>query len=254
MQRTEWRLINTPIETDGYMHMAIDESLMISVGNTDSSPVLRWYSWNHPSVSIGFFQSPKEELYYEKCVEDNIEIFRRMTGGGAVYKHPRGEINYSIIIRESPEYHDILSSYKKIAQPIIDYLNSIGVKAVFSGINDIIVEGKKISGNAQTRMHNAILQHGTILLDFDIEAMTRYLRISNEKITDKHISSIKDRVTWISRIMEIDSESLIKGINTEYERSMKIMLREDELSHNEMERAISLKNNKYGSSEWLWQR
>ena len=254
MQENSWRMIITNPTIEGPMQMAIDESLMMLVGKRELPPVLRWYSWHKPSVSIGYFQSLKEEVNYEQCVEDNVEIFRRMTGGGAVYKYPKGELNYSIILPVSEEYGDILESYKKICQPIINFLNKAGIKADFSGINDIVVEGKKISGNAQTRMHNAILQHGTILLDFDVDGMAKYLKISKEKLSDKQIQSIKDRVTWIRRIKDISNESLIEGIRLEYEDYFRIKIIDDVLSPEILMNADRICNEKYSTKEWLWMR
>ena len=247
-------MIITDPNIEGPMHMAIDEALMIRVGRGESSPVLRWYSWDRPSVSIGYFQSLKDEVNYEECIKDNVEIFRRMTGGGAVYKYPKGELNYSIIIPVSSEFDNIIESYKAICKPIITYLQGIGIKAEFSGINDIIVDGKKISGNAQTRMHNAILQHGTILLDFDVEGMARYLRISKEKLSDKQLESINDRVTWIRRIKDITDEELIEGIRRQYEEHFGVRIEESMLLREEKVLAEEISLDKYAKGEWLWMR
>jgi lipoate---protein ligase len=249
-----WRMIITDFSIDGPMHMSIDESLMIKVGEKKSMPVLRWYSWNKPSVSIGYFQSLLDEVNYEQCAKDGVEIFRRMTGGGAVYKYPKGELNYSVIIPISEEFNDILLSYKKICQPIISYFQSIGINAEFSGINDLIVDGKKISGNAQTRMHNAILQHGTILLDFDVNAMLKYLRISNEKISDKQISAINERVTCIRKIKDITDDELINGIKIQFEEYFKVKLIMSQITPSELFMADKIRIEKYSKKEWLWMR
>jgi lipoate---protein ligase len=254
MPVNSWRMIKSSPGIEGPMQMAIDEALMMAVGSNKSAPVLRWYSWNSPSVAIGYFQSLREEVNYEQCIKDGVEIFRRMTGGGAVYKYPKGEINYSIITLETEELHDILSSYSILCQPIISYLKRIGLNAQFSGINDIVVNGKKISGNAQTRMHNAILQHGTILLDFDVDGMARYLKISKEKLSDKQLESIKDRVTWIRKNISITNEELMQGIRDEYEKQFGIKIIDSIVSAEETIVADRLCKKKYATEEWLWMR
>lgn len=229
--------------------MAIDDVLASSV--RDGLPVLRWYSWSEPEIAIGYFQSVAAEVDIAACERDGIAIFRRMSGGGAVYKDPEGEINYTIILPITEELAHVRSSYRVICEPIITALNDLGIAVEFSGINDLVVDGKKISGNAQTRIHGVVLQHGTILVDFHPELMARYLRFSNEKLSDKQISSMSERVTTLMRIAPtITSRHVMDAITAEFERSFSIGFERSTLTAEERSAAHTLSENHYATHAW----
>ncbi|MFQ5573204.1 MAG: biotin/lipoate A/B protein ligase family protein, partial [Nitrosopumilaceae archaeon] len=166
--------------------MAIDEFL---IKKQLEYPVLRIYGWSNPCVSIGYFQST-DDVNHERCKQEGIDVLRRITGGGAVF-HDK-ELTYSFVTKEFPQ--NILDSYKEICKIIISTLKHFGFDAKFSPLNDVTVNGKKVCGNAQTRKNNRLLQHGTILLEVDTKRMFSLLNIPIEKIADKNISNIGDRV------------------------------------------------------------
>ncbi|MEM2843607.1 MAG: lipoate--protein ligase family protein, partial [Candidatus Bathyarchaeia archaeon] len=194
----EWRLIELTIN-DAYMNMAIDEAILTMIQKGESQNTIRFYRWNPSAVSIGYFQSLIEEVNIETCRKLNVDIVRRITGGGAVYHDYNGEITYSVIAStNNPKIPgNILKSYSVLCNGIVLGLKKLGLNSTFKPINDIVVNEKKISGNAQTRKLNAILQHGTILIDVNVEKMFNLLKISDEKIKDKMIKSAKERVTSI---------------------------------------------------------
>ncbi|MFH1470632.1 MAG: lipoate--protein ligase family protein, partial [Candidatus Micrarchaeota archaeon] len=132
------RLLETGA-SDAFMNMAIDEVLMES-----SEPVLRLYSWKPPAVSIGYFQNLGEEVDSEACGKLGVDVVRRQTGGGAVFHDE--ELTYSFISREFPK--NILESYKWVCSGVIEGLATMGFGAEFAPLNDILVGGKKVSGNA----------------------------------------------------------------------------------------------------------
>jgi lipoate-protein ligase A len=208
-------------------------------------------------VALGYFQAIKEEVNIEACERDGVEIFRRLTGGGAVYKDPAGELNYSLVIPEShPKVpQDILASYRVIQQGIIQGLSLLGLKAELNGVNDIVVNGKKISGNAQTRKNGVLFQHGTILLDFDVEKMVTYLNISQEKISDKGLKNIRDRVGTLREYLPdaslVDIENaIIKG----FEKTFDIKTVPGELTDQENYDKEKLYKQKYSGREWNYWR
>ncbi len=249
----KWRLLIT--STDSYKEqMAIDEANMLSVKDGKSQPILRFCYFKIPSVSIGFFQSVKKEVNVELCEKGGIEIFRRMTGGGAVFKDPKKELNYSFIIREDDEKIplDILESYKKICGAIVLGLREWGIPAEFKPINDIIVHNKKISGNAQTRKNGILLQHGTILLDVDIDKMFSVLKINDEKIKDKIIKNARDRVTSISKEVreKIGMEELQRAITRGFEKTFNVQFKLDELTKEEKKKTKELYDLKYNTNTW----
>jgi len=163
-------------ENDGFLNMAIDEALINLVSDEKSQATIRFYGWKPNCVSIGFFQSINDEVNLDMAKKLGVDIVRRYTGGGAVFHHD--EITYSIILPERFVSSDIIESYSKICKGVIFGLNNLGLNASFKPINDIIVNNKKISGNAQTRKRGVLLQHGTILIDVDLNKMFSLLKVS----------------------------------------------------------------------------
>lgn len=232
---------------NAFENMAIDEALLINGITT-----LRFYKWKPSAISIGYFQSIEEEVNIEECKEIGIDIVRRITGGGAVYHDMNGEITYSIVMPNV--FSNVMESYKIISKCLINGLKRIGINARHSGINDIVVNGRKISGNAQTRRHGIILQHGTVLLKTDIKKMFSLLNVSDKKISDKEIGKIEERVTSIEKeIGKINENELIKALIKGFEETLNFKFFEGSLEENEIELARKLVD-KYESKEWNYKR
>ncbi len=239
---------------DAFYNMATDEAIMLAIKDGDSPPTLRFYRWNPSAVSIGTFQSMKEEVDLDFCEDRGIDAIRRITGGGAVYHDYEGEITYSIILprghRLAPE--DILESYRVLCQGIVKGLEFLGIDAEFKPINDIITGGKKISGNAQTRRHSCVLQHGTTLLDLDVELMFSILKVPQEKISDKMIADVKQRVTSIRDILgaEVSVQDLREALQYGFTEGLGIALIPGTLSDEERTTAERLVVDKYRTDDW----
>ncbi|WP_151039247.1 lipoate--protein ligase [Bacillus safensis] len=153
---------------------------------------------NQPSIIIGKNQNTVEEIN-TKYVEDNgIKVVRRLSGGGAVY-HDKGNLNFSFITKDDG---DSFHNFKKFTEPVIKALEKLGVKAELSGRNDIMADGRKISGNAQFATRGRIFSHGTLLFDSEIEHVVSALNVKKEKIESKGIKSIRSRVANISELMD----------------------------------------------------
>lgn len=185
----------------GALNMATDEALLDSVSRGDSPPVLRFYRWYPPCVTIGYFQSLEAEVDVDACRSRGVDAIRRLTGGGAVFHSE--EITYSIVL---PLDHplatdDILESYRLICSGVVRGLGRLGVEASFEPINDVAAGGKKISGNAQTRRKGCLLQHGTVLLGLDPERMFSLLKVPTEKLKGKAIDEVKARVTSLRDLL-----------------------------------------------------
>jgi lipoate---protein ligase len=246
-----WRLIDYS-ENDAFMNMAIDEAVSESVANGSSPPTIRFYGWNPAAVSLGYFQSIAREINPDRCAELGVDVVRRRTGGGAVFHDPEGEITYSVIAKEGLFPKDIIASYKDICGCIVDSLGLLGIQAEFKPINDIIVSGKKISGNAQTRRSGVLLQHGTVLYCVDVEKMFSILRVPDEKIKDKMIADAKERVTSIrqqrNKSWEETYEALVEG----FTKGREIEL--GRLTESERARADELASSRYRKKGWNWMR
>lgn len=251
-----WRLIDMRIE-DAPTQMSIDEAIARARLVEENPNTIRLYRWKPSAVSIGYFQNLEKEVNIESCKEMGIDIIRRITGGGAVYHDYKGEITYSVI---APVDHpkiptDILDSYEIICGAIVKGLKYLGVDAEFKPVNDIIAGEKKISGNAQTRRYGVILQHGTILVDSDIQTMFKALLVSDAKISDKLIKSVEDRVTNLRRYLDKDisfskvRDALLKG----FKDTFNIGLERGKLTEYEEKLVAELKK-KYSSHEWVFQR
>jgi lipoate-protein ligase A len=249
--KDKWRLIITENLTAA-RNMAIDSAILMETKKRKTPPTIRFYSWNPPAISIGYFQSLIEEVNLDLCNKYGVEYVRRITGGGAVFHE--NELTYSIVISEShPKIpKNIIESYKRICGAIIQGLRNICINSCFAPINDITVDDKKISGNAQTRKNKLVLQHGTILIDVDIEKMFSILNIPNEKIRDKLIADVKDRVTSIRHILghKVTFNDLTECIKSGFEKEFNIELMPGNLTREELKLAETLEKQKFSSRKW----
>ena len=253
--RETWRLLELDVY-DAYTNMAIDEALMRLRSEGRSQNTLRFYRWKPSAVSIGYFQILEKEVNVDSCRRRGVDIIRRMTGGGAVYHDYEGEITYSVIVDEdNPRIpRDILKSYEIICNGIILGLGKMGMKAKFKPINDIVVNGRKISGNAQTRRRGVVVQHGTILVKTDVKTMFDVLRVTKEKISDKMIKTVEDRVTSIERETnrKADFNETYKALRDGFSATLDVELEIGELNGEEQELMEKLREKKYKVREWIF--
>lgn len=220
-------------------NMSVDEVLMNSVNDV---PVLRLYGWKPPAVSIGYFQRIEEEVNVKKCNQLGIDVVRRITGGGSVLHD--SELTYSFLTRKYPQ--NISDSYRWICDVIVISINKLGLDAKFSPLNDIIINGKKISGNAQTRKKGTLLQHGTILLNVDVEKMFSALKIPSEKISDKMITDVKERVVGLNKTFDEVALALKSGFSEKFGATLII----DKLTKEEEIATTKLVEEKYSTDKW----
>lgn len=168
-----------------YLNLAIEEYLF---KNATEDIFMIWQ--NEPTIVIGKNQNAFAEINLTYVKENNIHVARRITGGGAVY-HDLGNVNYTYISKHNIENK---IDFQKFTQPIVDFLKSYNIPAKLSGRNDILVNDKKISGNAQHNFNNTVLHHGTILFDTDLSVLSDALNVDEEKIKSKAIRSTRSRV------------------------------------------------------------
>jgi lipoate-protein ligase A len=251
-----WRLLNTG-HHNGFYNMGLDEAILESVSQGRNLPTLRLYGWSPAAVSVGYFQGLREEVDLEACIRHGVDVVRRISGGGAVFHQE--ELTYSIII---PIDHplggrDIGESYTRLCAGIVLALEILGVSARFVPINDIIAGDRKISGNAQTRRLGCILQHGTILLENNVDLMFELLKVPQEKIRGKLIDDVKKRVTslrtLLGRPLSFDrtAEALAEGFCRALNLRFSGPSSPDPV---EEERARELAADKFASPSWLYKR
>lgn len=244
------RLLTTGHKS-AYENMSIDEAVLIHAQENHQS-TLRFYGWRPAAISIGYFQSLKEEVDLNECQKQHIDYIRRVTGGGAVFHET--EVTYSLIAPVDGQFipQDIISSYKKICQGIIEGLKILGIESQFVPLNDIIASGKKISGNAQTRKKNVLLQHGTILLDVNVEKMFHILKVPQEKLRDKLIKDVKQRVVGVKNLLgrRVDFESCQEALIKGFEKALTLEYSKIPLTASELKMAKELQDKKYSLPEW----
>ena len=253
----KWRLLDTGLN-DAFYNMALDEAIVIARSKNLVPNTIRFFRWSPSAVSIGYFQSMEEEVDIKACDEMGIDYIRRRTGGGAVYHDTEGELTYSIIVDENHRLisRDFQETYRTLCSGLVLGLRQLGVPAEFKPINDIIARGKKISGNAQTRGMSIVHQHGTILRKVDPALMFKVLKVPSEKIRDKLIKSVEERVTSINDVLRRDvsfrelKDALIKG----FEDSFGIKLMPGSITDFEEDVAQRLKVEKYASRKWNFRR
>jgi lipoate-protein ligase A len=243
---------------DAYRNMAIDEAIC-RLRSQDKSPnTIRFYRWKPSAVSIGYFQLLDQEVNLAECEKFGFDVVRRMTGGGAVYHAYEGEVTYSVIVKEDhPRIpKDVIKSYELICGAVVDGLKTLGIEAEFRPVNDIDVRGKKISGNAQTRRWGVVVQHGTIFVDTDIRTMFTVLKVSKEKISDKLIKSVEDRVTTIHREtgQKVGFDEVTQALKESFPKVFGVQTLEGGLSEEEKTLVERLREEKYTKREWIFNR
>jgi lipoate-protein ligase A len=230
--------------THPYFNIALEEYVLKTLEYEGNCIILYI---NSPSVIIGKHQNTIEEVNQEYIEKNNIFVVRRMSGGGAVY-HDLGNLNFTFIIKNM---ENTLYDFKRYTQPVIDALAGMGVKAEFNSRNDLTIDGRKFSGNAQHIYRNKLLHHGTLLFDSTLDIFQDVLKVSTDKIVSKGIKSVRSRVTNISEYLPEPisigefREALLKSF---IEREKDIQ--EYVLTDKDIDAVNELVKNKY--STWNW--
>lgn len=230
---------------DPRFNLALEEYVFYNF-DTSNEYVILWQ--NEPSVIIGRNQNTIEEINSKFIKENNINVVRRMSGGGAVY-HDLGNLNYTFIVNSD---QDVISNFKKFTQPVVSTLAKLGVKAEFSGRNDITIEGKKFSGNAQHYAKGRLLHHGTILFNSDLRVVQEALNVKINKLQSKGVKSVRSRVTnvfpFLKEKITVDEfkDTLLRFILNDDNYKEK----EYVLTGSDLTAINALIENKYATWEW----
>ncbi|MEA3424509.1 MAG: lipoate--protein ligase [Bacillota bacterium] len=197
--------------TDLSFNLAAEEYMM---KNFDDDVFMLWRASR--SVLIGKNQNSLEEINYDYVKKNSIPVIRRLSGGGTVFCD-LGNTNFAFIVSDTKSFSD----FKKFTTPILEVLQELGVDAGFSGRNDLTIEGKKFSGNAQYKHKNRLLHHGTLLFSSNISDLSKAINPKKVKYESKGIDSVKSRVTNISSHLQsdIDIMDFRKMINEHIKKS-----------------------------------
>ncbi|MCF8217608.1 MAG: lipoate--protein ligase [Bacteroidales bacterium] len=229
-------------ETNPAFNIASEEYLM---KNIDQDVFLLYI--NGPSIIVGKHQNTLSEINVDYVKENNIEIVRRLSGGGAVF-HDQGNLNFAFIKKGEDTN---LVDFQKFTIPILDVLRKLDINAKFEGRNDLTIEGKKFSGNAEHVYKNKVLHHGTLLFSSKMEDLGKALNVNPRKFKDKAVKSVKSRVTNIKEHLQKDmsvdefAEMLMQDIMQTEPESKRY-----EYTEADQEAIQSLVEQKYGTWEW----
>jgi len=249
MLRKRWRVLRYEKASAAY-NMALDEAIAEAVAFRVAGPTMRFYGWEPAAVSIGRFQKLEEVVDLEGCERLGIEVVRRSTGGGAVF-HDR-EITYSVICLEEMMPTDINEAYWEIGGWIVNALKLIGIDGAFEPINDVLVNGKKISGSAQSRRKGIFVQHGTLIYDLDRAKMFSVLKVPKDKTESQMIDDPAERVTSVREQRKVPWEYVAAAMANAF-----IMNREwyaGDLTADELARAEVISKLRYANDEWTFER
>ncbi len=175
---------------DAYFNMAVEEYVFTHFSD---DVFMLWR--NEPAIIVGLFQNSLAEINLDYVNEKKIKVVRRLTGGGAVF-HDLQNLNFTFVESNSN------GNFRTFTQPIIEVLNNLGVDARFEGRNDLMIDGRKFSGNAQCVSNGRMLHHGTLLFDTAMTDMSNALKVNPLKFEDKAVKSVRKRVTNISEHLQ----------------------------------------------------
>jgi len=277
-QRAQWRFIDTG-KLSPEMNMAVDEAILSIHSQGKTPPTVRFYTWEPATLSIGYFQKAEQEIHFDKLKEYGLGFVRRQTGGRAVL-HDQ-ELTYSVTVSEKypgmPT--QVTEAYRVISNGLLKGFQHLGlhaemvklaseedkVKYASAGSSacfdspswyELVVEGKKVAGSAQTRQKGTILQHGSILLDLDVDMLFDILRFSSERIKERMKLSFLEKAVAINQLQsrQITLEEAKEAFLYGFREGLQIDLIQGELTTEETELAEKLVEEKYGLDEWNFKR
>lgn len=228
--------------TEPYFNLATEEYVL---KNFEDDSFMLWR--NDPSIIVGKHQNTLAEINLDYVNENRIKVVRRLSGGGAVF-HDLGNINFTFIRKGD---HNTLVDFRKFTEPILEVMQKLGIEARFEGRNDLTIEGRKFSGNAEHVFKDRVLHHGTLLFSSEMTDLSSALKVDPSKFSDKAVKSVRSRVTNISehlkKPLEIEEfmEMINQHVNEKYPDASTIQL--SEVDHQKIDRLVE---EKYSTWEW----
>jgi lipoate-protein ligase A len=227
---------------DPWYNLALEEYLL---NHVQTGEIILYLWQNDHTVVIGKYQNAWKECRCEMLEQEGGKLARRLSGGGAVY-HDLGNLNFTFIMDKD------LYDLEKQLQVILDAVNNLGIRAEFTGRNDITVEGRKFSGNAFCFLANAVYHHGTLLVDTDFARLSRYLQVSKEKMKAKSIEcdSVQSRVVNLAGLQpDITIEAMKEKLKASFEKLYGGELTPIKVDYNE---ELDKLYKQYSSWEWRY--
>lgn len=278
VEKTKWYFINSGPCSPSY-NMALDEALLDWHSEGLIPPVIRFYEWNPATLSIGYFQTVEKEIDIEAVKRLGLGFVRRPTGGrGVLHEH---ELTYSVIVTESyPSMPaTVTEAYRVISEGLLLGFQNLGLNAYFSVPNtdeqkenlknpksavcfdapswyELVVEGKKVAGSAQTRQKGVILQHGAILLDLDEDKLIQTFKFSSEEIREKVRKGLSQKAVSINKIISkpVTMEECKIAFKKGFADAMEIELVEYNLTQEQKNYVRQLEVTRYANDKWNYKK
>ncbi|XXM73772.1 lipoate--protein ligase family protein [Lysinibacillus sphaericus] len=278
MSKETWRFIDSGNCSPSF-NMALDEALLDWHSEGKIPPTIRFYGWDPATLSVGYFQKVEKEINMDAVKEHGLGFVRRPTGGRGVL-HDK-ELTYSVIVSEEhPEMpKTVTEAYRVISEGILKGFQALGLEAYFAvpktaeereGLKnprsavcfdapswyELVVEGRKVAGSAQTRQKGVILQHGSILLDLDEDKLFSLFKYPSERVKERMQRAFKNKAVAMNEIsseritMDMAKEAFKKG----FEEGLEINLESYVLSEEETQYVENLAKTRYESDGWNFKR
>jgi lipoate-protein ligase A len=249
----EWRLLDVETPNRAAMNLAIEEAIFLEKIEKKVPPTVRFWR-NRCAAIVGYSQNPKAEVNFEVCRERKVQVFRRFSGGGAVY-HDLGNLNYSIAIEaDHPLLKglDIRDSYELFSSGVIEGLKEFEIVAVFDPPSDLVVGKKKISGNAQSRKKGTVFHHETLLVNADLDLLFQVLNAPEEELENRKVASRKRPVTNLVEEIghPVGMEKVKEALHRGFEKAFSVKLMRGSLTPEEKKAAHRLYKEKYLKKRW----
>lgn len=278
VEKTKWYFINSGPCSPSY-NMALDEALLDWHSEGLIPPVIRFYEWNPATLSIGYFQTVEKEIDIEAVKRLGLGFVRRPTGGrGVLHEH---ELTYSVIVTESyPSMPaTVTEAYRVISEGLLLGFQNLGLNAYFSVPNtdeqkenlknpksavcfdapswyELVVEGKKVAGSAQTRQKGVILQHGAILLDLDEDKLIQTFKFASEEIREKVRKGLSQKAVSINKIISkpVTMEECKIAFKKGFADALEIELVEYNLTQEQKNYIKQLEVTRYANDKWNYKK
>lgn len=265
----EWAVMHSG-HHDAATNMAIDETLLKWHGEGKIPPTIRFYGWKRPSLTVGYFQNVDKTIEFAGIKKHDCDFVRRLTGGSAVLHDD--ELTYSIVVKEDHPLipASINKAYYVLSQGLLEGYRSLGIEADFAipereelklrsavcfeqpAVYEMIAEGKKISGNAQTRKDGVLLQHGSIPIRLDANMLFDLFTFSSERLRARQRASFSNKAISINELTgkEYTFEMLEAAFLQGFEKSLDIRTTPTVLTKEQEDYVAYLVETKYGTDAW----
>ncbi|MFS0787246.1 biotin/lipoate A/B protein ligase family protein [Shouchella sp. 1P09AA] len=278
MMNETWRFINSGNKSPSY-NMALDEALLTWHSRGEIPPTIRFYGWNPATLSIGYFQQLEKEINMNMVKEKGLGFVRRPTGGrGVLHEH---ELTYSVIVSEEhPSMPaSVTEAYRVISTGLLEGFKQLGLEAYFSvpesvkekealknprssvcfdapSWYELVVEGRKIAGSAQTRQKGVILQHGSIVFDFDVDKLFDLFYYRSDRLRERMQQQFLKKAVAINELRStpVSMEESIVAFKQGFEKGLHITLQPYTLTDQEEKEVQQLAKERYENDEWNFRR